>query len=154
MEGSPHHPDNDLLNLLNFVSLLHPSTSAELESKSVTFGDITRHKTLILDLDETLIHSRPLLGEYVESKDKFVIEIGESKNIRFEVTMRPHIKKIVEELSQYYEIAVFTAAESEYANAIIDGIDPDKKLFDRNKLLHRSHCIARDTCLVKDLNII
>ena len=39
--------------------------------------------------------------------------------------MRPHIKKIVEELSQYYEIAVFTAAESEYAHAIIDGIDSE-----------------------------
>ena len=54
-----------------------------------------------------------------------MIEIGESKNIRFEVTLRPHIKKTVKELSQYYEIAVFTAAESEYAHAIIDGIDPD-----------------------------
>ena len=59
------------------MSLLPPTTIAELESKSVTFGDPTRHKTLILDLDETHIHSRPLLGEYVESEDKFLIEIGE-----------------------------------------------------------------------------
>ena len=72
-----NQPDSDLLNLLNFVSLLPPTTIAELESKSVTFGDPTRHKTLILDLDETLIHSRPLLGEYEESEDKFLIEIGE-----------------------------------------------------------------------------
>ena len=81
------------------MSLLPPTTIAELESKSITFGDPIRHKTLILDLDETLIHSRPLISEHVETKDTFVIEIGQSKNIKFEVTMRPHIKKIVEELS-------------------------------------------------------
>ncbi len=74
-----HHTDNDLLQLLSFVSLLSPSTSAELESKSVTFGEQIRHKTLIFDLDETLIHSQPLIGEYKECKDTFKIEIGEQK---------------------------------------------------------------------------
>lgn len=74
-----HQTDKDLLQLLSFVSLLAPSTIAELESKSVTFGEQIRHKTLILDIDETLIHSRPLLGEYTEGKDKFKIEIGDKK---------------------------------------------------------------------------
>jgi TFIIF-interacting CTD phosphatase-like protein len=65
---------------MSFLSLLAPSTTAELESKSVTFGEPIRHKTLILDLDETLIHSRPLINgknEFVESEFTFLIEIGE-----------------------------------------------------------------------------
>ncbi len=92
--------DNDLLKILNFVSLLAPSTIAELESKSVTFGEPIRHKTLIFDLDETLIHSRPLIGRQGSpSADIFIIEIGDKKEIKFEVAVRPHVKKIVEYLS-------------------------------------------------------
>ena len=49
---------------------------------------------------------------------------------------------------------MFTAAESEYANAVVAGIDPEGKLFDRSKILHRSHCIARENFLVKDLRVI
>jgi predicted HAD superfamily phosphohydrolase YqeG len=33
----------------------------QIETKKLEFGDLTRHKTLIFDLDETLIHSK-LLG--------------------------------------------------------------------------------------------
>ena len=135
------------MSLMSFLSLLAPSTSAELENKSVNFGEQSRHKTLILDLDETLIQSRPLINgmnDFVEGDGKFIIEIGETK-MQFEISTRPHVMRVIEELSQMYEIAVFTAAEQDYATAILEKLDPDQHLFDRtNKLLHRSHCIKRD----------
>lgn len=49
--------DRDLINLLAFIKRLHKPTEAEIASKSLEFGDLSRHKTLIFDLDETLIHS-------------------------------------------------------------------------------------------------
>jgi TFIIF-interacting CTD phosphatase-like protein len=110
------------MQLMTFLSLLTPSTSAELERKSVSFGEPTRHKTLILDLDETLITSRPLIkgipADFFETEDNFIIEVGDSK-MPFEVTVRPHVMKVIEELSHMYEIAVFTAAECDYATAIL-----------------------------------
>lgn len=50
-----------------------------------------RSYTLILDLDETLVH-------FVEENDSAYIQI------------RPGAEQFLEEMSKYYEIVVFTAA--------------------------------------------
>jgi hypothetical protein len=47
--------DKDLLDLLGFIKQLPTPTDTEIASKAVSFGEVTRHKTLIFDLDETLI---------------------------------------------------------------------------------------------------
>jgi hypothetical protein len=52
--------DSDLLNLLSFIKRLSKPTEEEINSKKIEFGEITRYKTLIFDLDETLIHSKLL----------------------------------------------------------------------------------------------
>ena len=54
--------DKDLLNLLRFIKHLDPPSEFDIASKKLQFGEITRHKTLIFDLDETLIHSKILNG--------------------------------------------------------------------------------------------
>jgi hypothetical protein len=49
--------DKDLINLLAFIKRLTPPSDAVIQSKALEFGELSRHKTLIFDLDETLIHS-------------------------------------------------------------------------------------------------
>lgn len=49
--------DKDLMNLLGFIRTLQPPNVSEMQDKCVEFGEFTRHKTLIWDMDETLIHS-------------------------------------------------------------------------------------------------
>ena len=49
--------DRDLINLLGYIKRLHKPSEAEIREKAVEFGEFTRYKTLIFDLDETLIHS-------------------------------------------------------------------------------------------------
>jgi len=49
--------DKDLMNLLGFIKSLPVPSEAVLAEKQVLFGEFTRHKTLIWDMDETLIHS-------------------------------------------------------------------------------------------------
>ena len=63
--------------------------------------------TLVLDLDETLIH----------------YDIDESANEGFYL-IRPDTLTFLKEMSDIYEIVVFTAAIPDYANWIIDSIDP------------------------------
>ena len=53
--------DSDLNNLLAYIKKLKTPSEISLESKFVEFGDLERHKTLIWDMDETLIHSQVIM---------------------------------------------------------------------------------------------
>lgn len=52
--------DDDLTELLKLCKNFPEPTSEQLKEKALTFGDKKRHKTLILDMDETLIHAEIL----------------------------------------------------------------------------------------------
>lgn len=49
--------------------------------------------------------------------------------------LRPYLVDALEKLSHLYEIVVFTAGVQEYADHILDYIDPDRKIF--KKRLYR-----------------
>jgi TFIIF-interacting CTD phosphatase-like protein len=55
------------------------------------------------------------------------------------VRLRPYVIDCLEKLSHIYEILIFTAGEQEYADHILDYIDPEKKIF--TKRLYRTDCI-------------
>ena len=86
--------------------------------------------TLVLDLDETLVH-------YISDNDSAYIQI------------RPGAEEFLKELSEYYEIIIFTAALQNYADLVIDGIDPNGVISDR---LYRQHTINIGNINIKDLN--
>ncbi len=44
------------------------------------------------------------------------------------VLFRPHLHEFLTEMSKYYEIVIFTAALQDYADYILDRIDPDNQL--------------------------
>lgn len=116
-----------------------------------------KKKTLILDLDETLIHSD---FDYAFDKHdtvlKFQCDDGEEQYEKNEVPipliLRPYVKEFLDFVSQYFELFVFTASYKDYADAILDYLEKDKKYF--NLRLYREHCIVIHNCLsVKDLSI-
>ena len=124
-------------------------------------------KTLILDLDETLIHSsfKPFnIKDEIEIK----IKTPQSKNIfvnnnnHYIIYMlkRPYVGIFLSIVCDIFEVVIFTASVSDYANSIIDEIDTEKKIKYR---LFRDHCIKYDKdkyiknlyCLGRDLkNVI
>ena len=85
--------------------------------------------TLVLDLDETLVH-------YVSDNDSAYIQI------------RPGAEEFIKELSEFYEIIIFTAALQNYADLIISGLDPDGVVSDK---LYRQHTINIGNSYIKDL---
>ena len=89
--------------------------------------------TLVLDLDETLVHFF-----YTPSGGIFLI--------------RPYCFEFLEDMSKIFEIIIFTAATKDYADSILDLIDPDKKLI--NHRLYRQHTSICDITFVKDLTKI
>ena len=110
-------------------------------------------------MDETLIHAEilPASAKPIEDADfKIMLKNLNEKGIEEEfnvfVKMRPFYDECIENLSKYYEIVVFTAGEQEYADAILDILDPDGYI---SKRLYRQHCICEQgKYYVKDLRII
>ena len=86
--------------------------------------------TLVLDLDETLIH-------YIEDKETAY------------VTVRPGAEEFIEELSKYYEIVIFTAALQKYADVVLEGIDKNNCI---SYKLYREHTVCVNKVNIKDLN--
>ena len=90
--------------------------------------------TLVLDLDETLVN--------------FKIKKGREGYVR----LRPFLFGFLEEVSQSYELIIFTSSTEAYANSVIEAIEHDKKYFDY--VFYRQHTIIVGNDFVKDLTRI
>lgn len=97
---------------------------------------------LILDLDETLIYSIPT-EEYQNEKYDFLI--GED----FYVKKRPYVEDFLLEISEHFDLAVWTAASHGYGQNIV------KELFVKNNLTleffhSRSNCVSKEYLRIGD----
>lgn len=54
--------------------------------------------------------------------------------------MRPYCIEFLREMGKIFEIVVFTASRQDYADAVIDKLDPDGSLIDHR--LYRQHCLS------------
>ena len=88
--------------------------------------------TLVLDLDETLVHYYEVNGE---------------GNFR----IRPGCEKFLREMAEIYEVVIFTAAMQDYADWVLDSIDKPKHISYR---LYRQHASPTGMVFVKDLSRI
>jgi len=66
------------------------------------------------------------------------------------ISVRPGAHEFIEKLSEHFDIIFFTASLKEYADPVMDHLDPKRLAVMR---LFREHCIWMDNVLVKDLNI-
>lgn len=107
-------------------------------------------KTLILDLDETLVHCTENLTKPFDFKTPIRFTGGEI--IDFGVSIRPHAINFLKLLSNFFEIVIFTASHSCYANSILNLLDPYHEYITFR--LFRESCIEiEDGIFVKDLRI-
>lgn len=72
--------------------------------------------------------------------------------------LRPHIAEMLERVSQYFDICIYTASERVYADSILDQLDPDN-LFLSNRLYRESCTLAKlengaKVVYLKDLRLI
>lgn len=82
-------------------------------------------KTLVLDLDETLIHCNTSGSENVDIILPIKFPTGEK--IEAPINIRPYVREFLAEMNNYYEIIVFTASHACYANVVIDYIDQKRE---------------------------
>ncbi|EXJ72249.1 uncharacterized protein A1O5_04753 [Cladophialophora psammophila CBS 110553] len=132
-------------------------------------GPPLQQKTLILDLDETLIHSlakggRMSSGHMVEVKlnapvalappqpGQAVAVIGPQHPILYYVHKRPHCDEFLRKVAKWYKLVVFTASVQEYADPVIDWLEQERKYFVGR--YYRQHCTFRNGAYIKDLSSI
>ncbi|KAK9466920.1 NIF domain protein, partial [Lipomyces arxii] len=108
-------------------------------------------KTLILDLDETLIHSMSK-GSKTSSGHMIEVKIDKQHAILYYVHKRPYCDDFLKKISQWYSLVVFTASVQEYADPVIDWLEQDRKLFKAR--YYRQHCTFRNGGYVKDISVV
>jgi RNA polymerase II subunit A small phosphatase-like protein len=111
-------------------------------------GDLGK-KTLVLDLDETLVHSS---FDYLPDADvKLPIEVqGLLQDVY--VRKRPGLEEFLEYVGEHYEVGVFTASVLKYADAVLDEIDPSGIV--QWRLFRESCCQTSEGFYVKDLDCL
>ncbi|KAL9621625.1 MAG: hypothetical protein Q9160_004017 [Pyrenula sp. 1 TL-2023] len=119
-------------------------------------------KTLVLDLDETLIHSlakggRMSSGHMVEVKLNAPIGIGNQTlgpqhPILYYVHKRPYCDDFLRKVCKWYKLVIFTASVQEYADPVIDWLEQERKFFSAR--LYRQHCTYRNGAYIKDLGSV
>ncbi|KAJ7947190.1 CTD small phosphatase-like protein [Quillaja saponaria] len=104
-------------------------------------------KTIFLDLDETLIHSKA--DPPPERYDFIVRPRIDGQIINFYVLKRPGVDELLETLATKFEIVVFTAGLKEYASLVLDRLDQKALISHR---LYRDSCKQVEGKYVKDLS--
>ena len=112
----------------NFISLLEknkvmPPFLPKIDSEKYKY-------TLVLDLDETLVH-------YVEEENSAYVQV------------RPYADYFLKELSKHFEIVLFTAAEEDYTNIVLNELNKNNYI---KYVLCRKYTEFNNGCYIKDLS--
>ncbi|KAK9315989.1 NLI interacting factor-like phosphatase-domain-containing protein [Lipomyces starkeyi] len=108
-------------------------------------------KTLILDLDETLIHSMSKGGN-MSTGHMVEVKLEKQHAILYYVHKRPYCDEFLKKVSLWYNLVIFTASVQEYADPVIDWLERDRKYF--RARYYRQHCTFRNGGYVKDITFV
>ena len=122
-------------NLLQNKKMLLPQKSKEFINK----------KTLILDLDETLVHS-----SFVPFQNNDIILEVELESVIYNifVLVRPGTIEFIKKVAKLYEVVIFTASISKYALPLLNILDIEKNI---KYKLTREHCTFLNGIYIKEL---
>ncbi|KAF1662984.1 RNA polymerase II subunit A C-terminal domain phosphatase, partial [Aptenodytes patagonicus] len=98
-----------------------------------------RKLVLMVDLDQTLIHTTEQHCQQMSNKGIFHFQLGRGEPM-LHTRLRPHCKEFLEKIAKLYELHVFTFGSRLYAHTIAGFLDPEKKLFS-HRILSRDECI-------------
>ena len=144
---------NNINNLINssdsYKASLTPNSHSKLlnnelllPNKSSEFSD---KKTLVLDLDETLVHSS---FTPFDNNDIVLNVDFDGMLYNIYVLVRPGVEYFIKTVAKYYEIVIFTASLSNYASPLLDILDKNNDIKFR---LFRENCTYINGTYIKEL---
>ncbi|KAF6143643.1 hypothetical protein GIB67_004172 [Kingdonia uniflora] len=105
--------------------------------------------TIVLDLDETLVHSTLDQGD--DADFTFPVFFNMKEHTVY-VRQRPYLHIFLERVAEMFEIIIFTASQSTYAEQLLNILDPEGKFISRRAF--RESCIFSDGSYIKDLTVL
>jgi CTD small phosphatase-like protein 2 len=81
----------------------------------------------------------------------FTVNFNSEEHIVY-VRCRPHLKDFLERVSGLFEIIIFTASQSIYAEQLLNVLDPKRKIF-RHRVFRES-CVYVEGNYLKDLTVL
>lgn len=130
-----------------------------------TVSPLSRHrlclvsrKTLVLDLDETLIHSHHD-GNIRTTTDRpntppdFKLSVNiDGHPVKFCVHKRPHVDYFLDVIGHWYDLVVFTASMEIYGSSVADKLDNNRGILTRRYF--RQHCELVAGSYTKNLSFV
>ncbi|KAF0703781.1 Aste57867_7539 [Aphanomyces stellatus] len=104
---------------------------------------------LVLDLDETLVHCT--IDDLPQADMKFPIEYDNTEYM-VSVKRRPFMMEFLSQVSEWFEVVVFTASQRVYAEKLLNLLDPYNQFIQHR--LYRESCLPVDGNYLKDLNVL
>ncbi|KAJ3436849.1 ctd nuclear envelope phosphatase [Anaeramoeba flamelloides] len=109
-----------------------------------------RKLTLVLDLDETLVHSCQIPKPNLKYDMTVKCTIQKIETL-FYVYKRPYVDQFLKQASKWFNIVIFTSSLQVYADPIIDFLDPNQQVKER---LFRESCEQLAGNWIKDLSVL
>ncbi|CAB1324534.1 unnamed protein product [Coregonus sp. 'balchen'] len=141
LNGDVDH--NDIFSPFTFINNI-PSKSQQSKPCIRDIPPKTRstpQATLVLDLDETLMYSSL---NVIEDAEHTFHTCFQDNQYNVYVILRPHVKEFLEAMTKHFE--------KEYAEKILDILDPKRRLF-RHRL-YQQDCTCVLGHYVKDLGVL
>lgn len=105
--------------------------------------------TLVLDLDETLVHCTT---DRNDSADVSFSLFFNNQTYYVSAMKRPFLEEFMEEVTSMFEVVIFTASQQIYADRLLNILDPSAKW---SKLrLFRDSCAFVEGNYIKDLSVL
>lgn len=137
--STPHYFSNNANDNINLHHIERPLLGQSMS------GDNGK-KCLIIDLDETLVHSS---FKQVSNADFIVpVEIDGTVHQVY-VLKRPHVDEFLKQMGKLFECVLFTASLAKYADPVADLLDKHRVFRSR---LFREACVYYRGNYVKDLS--
>lgn len=114
---------------MKFINCIPPADPQQLKNKRIYLpkkSGFSNTKTLIFDLDETLVHCCDDLSQNPDVILPVTFPTGEVVNAG--INIRPYARECLLEANKYFEVIVFTASHSCYADVVLDCLDPTNEL--------------------------
>ncbi|XP_041791536.1 CTD small phosphatase-like protein 3 [Chelmon rostratus] len=143
--------EDDVFNPFRFIKNI-PSQSQHSRPQLRDIPPKTRstpEATLVVDLEETLMFSS--LNVIDEAEYTFYTAFQDHQ-YKVYMILRPHVKEFLQSMAKIYELFVYTCAKKEYAEKILNILDPQRKLF-RHRL-YQDDCACVLGHYIKDLSVL
>lgn len=138
---------------LKFCRSLPPRSMYPLRERLISFPKrpgYERKKTIVFDLDETLVHC---LGSDLDSAAVVLpLRLPSGEVTVVGLNIRPFARECLYEANRHFEVIVFTASQKCYADVVLDYLDPSGALIHHR--LYRENCLNIAGVHVKDLRIL